>query len=130
MILGFKKQFVPKIQKRIKKHTMRTDAHNRWKVGMSIQMATGVRTKNYNCFKEGICKHIQSVEIKWTKQNVGMANESKAVQVFIDGRNVTNDSDTVDMLVKCDGFDSRKEFFEWFNESATYRLIHWTDLEY
>jgi hypothetical protein len=128
MICGFKKHFVPKIHAGIKKHTMRKGT--RWKVGMSIQMATGVRTKNYNCFKEAVCKHIQSVEIKWKTVDKGTVGECKAVQVFIDGRNVTNDSQTIDMLVACDGFDSRKEFFEWFNESETYQLIHWTDLEY
>ncbi len=130
MIMGFKKPFVPKIHAGIKVHTMREDVHNRWKVGMPMQMATGVRTKQYNCFKEGVCKHIQSVEIKWKTMNKGTAGECKAVQVFIDGKDRTNDSDAIDMLVACDGFDSRKEFFEWFNESKTYRLIHWTDLEY
>ncbi len=39
MILGFKEQFVEKIQNGIKKHTIRADKNNRWRDGMTIHFA-------------------------------------------------------------------------------------------
>ena len=64
MILGFKNQFVPAILDGTKIHTIRKDPHHRWKPGMTIQMATGVRTKKYKCFKKAICVSVQEVRIE------------------------------------------------------------------
>ena len=56
-----------------KLHTIRLDPHNRWKAGRSIQMAYGVRTKNYNNFNKGIpeletCVSVQNIEIVWERE--------------------------------------------------------------
>ena len=51
MVIGFNKQFPDKITEGTKKHTIREDKHDRWNAGMIMHMATGVRTKNYKCFK-------------------------------------------------------------------------------
>jgi len=55
MVLAFKKRFVEPIKKGVKIHTIREDKTNRWKSGMKVHAATGVRTKNYNCFFESVC---------------------------------------------------------------------------
>lgn len=55
MILSFKKQFSEPILKGTKIHTIREDKPNRWKPGNKIHFANGVRTQNYNCFKESVC---------------------------------------------------------------------------
>jgi hypothetical protein len=136
MILGFKKQFVSKILDGTKKHTIREDATNRWKEGRLIDMATGVRTKQYNKFTEQICIGTQKIEFKWKTNNKGLVSESRGVLVFIDGINVTNHSfqDTdkmvVEVLAKNDGFDNLTDFFDWFSEDFTGKIIHWTDLIY
>jgi hypothetical protein len=128
MVLGFKNQFVSKILDGTKKHTIREDATNRWKEGRLIDMATGVRTKQYNKFTEQICIGTQKIEFKWQTNN--------SVMVFIDGVNVTNHSfqDTdkmvIEVLAKNDGFDNLTDFFAWFSEDFTGKLIHWTDLIY
>jgi len=63
MVLGFEQQFVEPILSGTKIHTIREDKHNRWKPGRSIQMATGVRTKNYNQFNEDECVSVQEIKI-------------------------------------------------------------------
>ena len=45
MILGFKEQFKNLIIGGVKKHSIREDRHNRWKPGMIIHFATGMRTE-------------------------------------------------------------------------------------
>lgn len=124
MILGFKKQFVQPILLGDKKHTIRLDAKKRWKAGRSIQMATGVRTKNYNCFKEDVCKSVQEIEIKYSSYPSG----EKYVQVFVD-QEPLNQLQTV-ILAQYDGFEGLDDFFTWFNKDFKGRLIHWTDLTY
>jgi hypothetical protein len=133
MILSFKKQFIEPILSGSKIHTIREDKNNRWKRGRSIQFADGVRTKLYNEFKSGTCISTQTIEFKWTKHNAGLVSESWGVQVFIDGRNVTNETDIVDRLVIADGFKDRKEFFEWEawnKKDFEGKIIHWTDIKY
>lgn len=140
MILGFKKQFVPKVLDGTKPHTIREDGHDRWKAGRIIHFATGVRTKFYNKFKEDTCKGTQKIEFKWHTENEGLANECRGVRVFIDGRNINNewfnnnetlvDEMLIDVLARNDGFDNRVDFFAWFSENFTGKIIHWTDLRY
>lgn len=129
MILGFKPQFVQPILNGTKKHTIREDKNNRWKVGNSIQMATGVRTKNYYEFNNGVCKAIQKIQIKWTPYDPDSL-QGRSVRVFIDGKDVTMKDDIIDALVVNDGFESRLEFFTWFSDNFEGKIIHWTDLKY
>lgn len=68
MVLGFSEHwnghptnFVEHVLSGRKWHTVRWG--NRWRPGMSIQFATGVRTKNYRCFHVGKCATVQTVKI-------------------------------------------------------------------
>ena len=139
MILGYKTHypkwmtkkgrqtfFPEKIGAGIKIHSIREDKHNRWKVGMSIQHATGVRTKNYNKFKEDKCKFLQSIWISYHPH----FPEKKIVS--INGRVLKQGH--VAVLAKNDGFDCVEDFFEWFGIDGKHiyrgKIIHWTDLKY
>jgi hypothetical protein len=133
MILGFKQKFVPLILSGSKIHTIREDKNNRWGKGRNINFSTGVRTKEYNCFKEGECISTQKIQIAWKENNKGMGNHSWSVKVFIDGRDVTNESDLIDELARNDGFADRKDFFEWeawHRKTFTGNIIHWTNKRY
>jgi hypothetical protein len=124
--------FVNKILDGFKIHTIRLDSKNRWKKGTKIHFATGVRTKNYKCFKIGECVSTQKIEFKWRNHNKGLVSESWSVQVFIDDKDVTI-GDIIDELAKNDGFDNRKDFFEWegwFRKNFVGKIIHWTDKRY
>ena len=133
MILAFKEQFVSPIMTGEKRHTIRTDKPNRWKSGVKIQFATGVRTKKYNHFTSGVCVSTQKIKFEWHPCNIGKANESWGVMIYIDGFNVTNDIEIIDQLVKYDGFKDRKEFFnypDWHRINYVGKIIHWTNFRY
>lgn len=121
MILAFKKQFVEPILKGSKIHTIREDKHNRWKKHNTIHFATGVRTKNYNCFNEDICYSVQTIEINRTY--------FKGAEIVIVDNRILEDSEIL-RLAKNDGFKTKNDFFEWFNTDFKGKIIHWTNLKY
>ena len=133
MILGFDKRFPDKILGGTKKHTIREDTYGRWKAGMKIQLATGVRTKNYAEFAELICKDVQKIEIKYT-DNRGIVEiyiDDKffgSIHRFIPDKSV-NQMNVVKLITN-DGFDNIKDFLTWFKRDFTGKIIHWTDLRY
>ena len=128
MILGFLKgfnvngkrkstHFESKIKRGIKLHTIRWDQNERWKQGRKIHFATGSRTPNYNCFKEGICSGVQDIEIIGRK-------------IYIDGNLL--DEIIIQELAINDGFDSVDDFWWWFDQYNPFegKLIHWSELRY
>ncbi len=142
MILGFKKQFVEPILNGTKIHTIRKG--NRWKPGVKAQMATGVRTKNYHCFKEVEIVSVQDIHF-WITGGVkfgnGLAIRSDIINMHcaID----TNKLVTYDLckeLAANDGFHHFDhmimvdEFLHWFlpNRESIFKgqIIHWTDKTY
>lgn len=158
MILGFKTQinnqptyFVEKIEASLgdtcskyapKIHTIRKG--NRWKPMQNIHMATGVRTKAYNCFMIVGCTSVQEIEIinisdkPYDKYDdtvylitVNACNECffSTLRVKIDGKFLTGGQ--IDELAINDGFNNAIEFFGWFNfDDFKGQLIHWTDKVY
>ena len=121
MILGFNKRFESPILNGTKIHTIRADVHKRWRAGMSIQMATGVRTSRYRCFKEDICRGVQQIFISC---------ESGIIEVSIDGQYFYD----LDTLAVNDGFETIDKLTKWFfpagNGECWGRIIHWTDFKY
>jgi len=116
MILSFKPQFKEKILNGSKIHTIR-GVTNRWFPGRKIHFATGVRTKNYNCFKEGECIGLQKIYIS-----------SFLEYIEIDGRTLTVNQEM--QLASNDGFDSLHDFYKWFDKDFQGVIIHWTDKKY
>lgn len=134
MILGFKKRFVILIHTGSKKHTIREDKHNRWEAGKKIHFATGVRTKNYKCFKEDTCKSIQKIEIKWRRS---FNNKRRLVVIYIDDKLFSEQLEIgysnfrkLETLSTNDGFNSIKDFLNWFDYNFIGKIIHWTELSY
>lgn len=128
MVLGFKQQFKPLILSGQKIHTLRVDEKHRWKKGMEIHFATGVRTKNYDCFGKSPCLSIQEV---WLSDHNG------CIQVCV-GNNFLLNEKQLQEFVKNDGFDSYESFHDWFyplieaeeEKRVSLRLIHWTYKRY
>ncbi len=116
MILSFKPQFVIPILQNTKVHTIREDKHNRYGNGRYIQMATGVRTKNYNCFCEAYCISTQKIYI------------NHAREIFIDG-NIISPIHIIRLALN-DGFESVEDFWKWFDKPFQGKIIHWTDYKY
>jgi len=130
MILSFNKQFLLPILDGKKIHSIRLDKANRWNKGRTIQMATGVRTKNYYCFSEGECISTQKIAIYSSR---------KRLIIYVDGKKLED----VYALIKNDGFFCVNDFLEWFFpryktlDGEIYyqgifrgKIIHWTDFKY
>lgn len=123
MILAFKPEFVGKILDGTKIHTVRRDPHDRWKAGRKIHFATGVRTKDYNQFDEGVCTARQSISIFCDSREIWIEKEWPHM------RQMT--ADEVTYFAKADGFDSVDAMFDFFkNETGYLKLIHWTEKRY
>lgn len=122
MILSFKKQFKQPILDGTKIHTIREDKSGRWKAGNSIQMATGVRTKQYNCFKESECISTQEIHIIY-QPGIGIP------AIYIDGMDMWKYGGIAD-LARNDGFKNLPEFLDWFSSDFKGKIIHWTDKRY
>lgn len=122
MVIGFKERFVKPILAKSKKHTIRKDSYNRWKIGMKMHMATGMRTKKYNQFHEDTCKSIQEIEIE------RVSDYLHHTIVKIDGRKLTENE--VQQLAWNDGFDNLVDFWMWFADGFKGKIIHWTELRY
>lgn len=131
MIIGYKPQFPAKILAGIKKHTIRQDIHDRWHAGMKMHQSTGVRTKQYKLIRIDMCTGTQKIEIKW----LDISKDARRASIYVDSRCVgtyTNKyaSGLLNMLAKNDGFESVEEFFNWFNQDYSGKIIHWTDFRY
>ena len=122
MVIGYKPQFVDKILNGTKIHTIREDKHNRWHPGMTMHMATGVRTKNYNQFYEDKCVSVQEIAIFPQYKNVLIYPEWE--QSYF----LTNHE--IETLAKNDGFDTVEDFWEWFDHQFYGKIIHWTNHTY
>lgn len=126
MLLGFKPQFREKILNGTKIHTIREDAPRRWGKGKVIHFATGVRTKQYECFMQGWCTGVQEIFMTY----------ERGLEISIGDRFIYRQEQ--EMLAKNDGFDSYEEFVDWFHKviMASPKLcfsgviIHWTNHRY
>lgn len=123
MILSFKKHFVPKIEDGSKKHTIREDKPNRWKHGNKIHFATGVRTKHYNNFKQGSCTGVQPIKIDPKSKTVTI---DVLTGYMIGDKPMTIHPSKMEDFAKNDGFDSLEDFWKWFDEPFSGKIIHWT----
>jgi hypothetical protein len=118
-----------------KRHTIRTG--QRFRAGISIQMATGVRTKHYEQFNRNIkeletCISVQRFDLTFRSPDV--------VALYIDGK--LKYCKNRDHLFECepgwmktfainDGFNDAEHFFRWFTTSVRNgQVIHWTDHKY
>lgn len=129
-------------------HTIRSDMHNKWKEGRSIQMV--YRGANYSIkdhFNKDLaeldkCIGVQTISIKWfnihTKHlpilngeqisKLDSWNHTRQIQITIDGCNINYDR--LQILARNDGFDSSEDFIQWFNQDFEGKIIHWTNFKY
>lgn len=132
MVLGFKERFKQPILEGKKIHSIREDAHDRWKAGNLIHAATGVRTSKYDCFLTGVCVSVQYVFMTYYfgRLEVSIGSDPYCDQYL--------HHPAIEQLAKNDGFESYQDFADWFipliEASADNRfsgkIIHWTDFKY
>lgn len=131
MVLGFKKRFEPKIVDGSKIHTIRDDVRDRWDTGNKIHFATGVRTSNYNCFKEGMVTAIQYVYMTFIagRFEMSIGDDHYCDQYLSQVQ--------MEAFAKNDGFQSLGDLQDWFiplikkcENGYLGKIIHWTDFRY
>lgn len=70
------------------------------------------------------CVSIQEIKIRWYSRFGDWRGDTLT---FIDSIAVRGN--VVEELARKDGFDSVEDFFTWYNEDFTGKIIHWTDLK-
>lgn len=119
MILGFKQDFVPKIQAGTKIHTIRSGS--RWQAGQTIHFFQNVRQPGMHKFHPNLLvKSVQQVSI------------SSGHNLFVDGRHLVGSE--LELFAIRDGFSTGGALFTWFEQQHGLpfagQLIHWTSLVY
>ena len=109
-------------QQKPKLHTIREDAKNRWKPGTMIDFFINCRQKDMFRFAPKLpVVSVQDFVIKrWGTKPKVYINDSFFP---LPDKEVLN-------LAQNDGFDTVKDFFEYFNKDFTGKIIHWTDFKY
>jgi hypothetical protein len=144
MVLGFKTkfpngkptEFVEQILLGAKIHTMRLGS--RWREGMRIQMATGVRTKRYQQFN----KNLPELWFCKATQDFKFTSEGGIIELWIettDGwRRMVCGSTLASLVALQDGLSNADALFEWFTPALKAsasgeihgQIIHWTSFKY
>ena len=136
MTIEFEKQFLKPILKNTKKHTIRKDANNKYRVGMTIKLAERIKNKiTWFCITKIIS--IQQIVITVTDEKTN---------IDIDGiRYATLKADKfyhpsnfnicrLNTLAENSGFNSIQDFFDYFitpdNDTYEGKIIHWDLIQY
>jgi hypothetical protein len=99
---NFKKAFSDDVEKGIKRQTIRKRRKRPTKVGETLYLYTGMRTKGCRKLGEHECKAVRDFEIR------------KVGEVYVDGRLLTLKE--VGGLAVKDGFTHQSEFYEFFQD--------------
>lgn len=126
MLLTFTKpQFKDLIKQGIKRHTIREDKHNRWKVGMKIHFWLGnprnTRTKNKpHPFGEGVVSELAFIKIR-PKNNI--------VKISYDQVNwgTFSDNQSLNDIAVNDGFENWEQMKDFFANDFEGKMIFWKD---
>lgn len=135
MILGFKKQFVHPIQSGTKIFTMRKRRKVRPKLGETLHMYTGLRTKKCELITNKKCLvSIQNARVLIEETVTGYT-----VRVYVDGRHLSEME--LRHFAMNDGFQSVEQFCRYWLQipgkktlkkrtAALMEMYHWTSFKY
>ncbi len=140
MLLGFKKQFAPKILDGSKKFTIRNPRKVEPKIGETLHMYTGLRTKHTEKItSEHKLTGIQLVDIYIKMRRNGGGH----MDIKVGGRLLTLEESLP--FVVADGFDTQFDFakywiweqgemaedaMSWEVSATDLIMYHWTDLRF
>lgn len=115
-----------------KLHTIRRDEKDRWKEGRDIHMVINNRTPKRLQFAPVVkCVSTQRIEIKEvppTRPSTSIKVDDAYYAIVIDGNYLQRHR--IEKLALNDGFESVADFFNYFKEDFTGKIIHWTKLKY
>lgn len=139
MLVGFKPRFRLPIENGSKIHTMRNTPKRMPKVGETMYMYTGLRTKNCSIItKEHTLKSIQKINVEFVYNGFDLPNKYNICThtpiIKIDS-NIISVFET-DCFFVNDGFENESDFISFWNlpekQNAIFEgyLFHWTELKY
>jgi hypothetical protein len=120
MLLGFKKQFVPKIQNLSKGFTLRDKPKRKPREGEILHMYTGLRTKNCAL----ITREFRLLKPQRVTLRISEASKNPLtyiVKINIGG-NVVPDNKLYDFVVM-DGFDGVSSFVQYWTDDFKYSNV-------
>lgn len=119
-LLNFQKRFVPKVESGEKRHTIRARRKNPIKIGDTLYLYWGLRSKHARKLRQEICTNVIPIEVHVHGVKVG-------------GDWITDEKE-LDAFAQSDGFESHIDFFDFwkdvhglnFNNPLTnFDLIQW-----
>ena len=123
-----------------KLHTIRADELDRWKAGMRIHPFINNRTKNMLQIAPVMtCISTQRIQIIKVSSKNALSKRNYEIRIagnFFGLAYKINNSPTwkytlnVLKLANNDGFDGVEDFFDYFHDGFSGKIIHWTDLKY
>ena len=113
-----------------KLHTIREDKNDRWKPGTKIDFFINCRQKNMFRFAPVLpVVSVQKVEIVYYHNRETLTLDLPQKRgVIVDDKPLMRSE--IEQLALNDGFDTIENFFAYFNEDFTGKIIHWTVLRY
>lgn len=108
--LNFKEQFTEAVESGLKKQTIRTVRKNPIKVGDTLYLYTGMRTKKCRQLKTVICKKVKRFFLSYGDINVNerLLNYAQALR-----------------FIEADGFKYVEMFFKFFGNRFEGVVIYW-----
>lgn len=125
-------------------HTFRKEP-NYWEAGTPIDFFMDWKTGNAKLFAPQIAViSTQKITLSWEQKNpefkiIGipvdqictvMIDNKFFGDAYLFGGKIISHTERLKILARNDGFDTLSEFFEWFHEDFSGKIIHWTDLKY
>jgi hypothetical protein len=113
-----------------KLHTICEDKNDRWKPGVMIDFFINTRTKNMFRFAPRIpVVSDQTVKIIYPYKGATRANVYIGNKLYYSFMLPSNENKIIE-LAQNDGFDTVEDFFAYFNEDFSGKIIHWTGKRY
>jgi hypothetical protein len=110
-------------KRRPKIHSIRRDKANRWRAGNRIHFVINNRTDDRFQFAPVVtCKSVQYIQIKPAFRQVTILPEWHQPKHLSDK--------AIEELAINDGFESVEQFWNFFYEDFSGKIIHWTDYRY
>lgn len=119
-LYNFKKRFAPFVTDGTKRHTIRAKRVHPDKVGNTVHLYSGLRTRHAKLLGRSTCVRMEEINI------------SESQQVFVDGEELSLSEKNA--LAFCDGFRSRgiarafEEMMEFWKGRLPFagHIIHWS----
>jgi hypothetical protein len=129
MLLGFKKQFVPKILNGSKGFTLRNKPKRMPKEGEQLHMYTGLRTTHCSLIT-------REFSLKRPRRVILRIDLDKSIMTInVEGKRIPVDK--VHEFVVMDGFDSVYDFLKYWTENAKHKQVKailymfpWQDIDH